>query len=186
MTRLRLDLRRQLLLSVLGAVALVLVVFIFAFNVVLRDRLSNEANNALFARASAELASLKISGNRLAAPELPDAAALDAQTSVFAGPRLLELPRTDLVHGAAAQSLNGGSRRTREVPATRTRLYSVPVVANRRANWATVVAGVSRRPYDNTEHSLDRLAGARTRGADRGRDRLAPADLSRAGDQSLG
>jgi two-component system, OmpR family, sensor kinase len=106
----------------------------------------------LFARASAELASLKISGNRLAAPELPDAAALDAQTWVFAGARLLELPPSDAVTQRAVESLNGGPRRTRDVPATRTRLYSVPVVANGR-RLGTVVAEVSLRPYDSTANT---------------------------------
>ena len=51
----RLNLRRRLQLSVIGAVGLVLVLLIGAFNLVLRDRLSAEANNALFERASAEL-----------------------------------------------------------------------------------------------------------------------------------
>jgi two-component system OmpR family sensor kinase len=152
MTRMRFDLRRRLLLSVIGAVALVLVALIVGFNVVLSTRLSHDANNELFARASAELASLHVARGQLAAPELPDAAALDARTWVFAGRRLLEHPRSDRITERAAELLNGGPRRTQEVPATHIRLYSVPVVENGK-RLGTVVAEVSLKPYENTEQT---------------------------------
>ena len=70
----RLGLRRRLELSVIVAVALSLVLLLAAFNVVLRHRLSADANNAVIARASAELAALRVVDGRLTVPELPDAA----------------------------------------------------------------------------------------------------------------
>ena len=47
----RLPLRRRLLLSVIGALAAALIVLVGAFNLVLRDRLAREADNALAARS---------------------------------------------------------------------------------------------------------------------------------------
>jgi signal transduction histidine kinase len=148
----RLGLRRKLQLSVIGAVALVLAVLIAVFNVVLRERLSDDANTALLARASGELASLHVSGSRISTPELPDAAALDAQTWVFAGGQMLEQPRTDAVTQHAAERLSRGPRQTLDVPASHTRLYAVPVVESTR-RLGTVVAAVSLRPYESTEQT---------------------------------
>lgn len=149
MRRARLGLRRRLQLSVVAAVAIALVLLIGAFNVVLGDRLSHDADNALFARAAGELASLRVGGGQLAAPEVPDAAAPDAQTWVFAGGRLLEGPPSDPLTERAAQLLASGPRRTRDVTATHTRLYAVPVLA-RGKRLGAVVAAVSLRPYEST------------------------------------
>ncbi|MDQ6807733.1 MAG: hypothetical protein M3065_22910, partial [Actinomycetota bacterium] len=144
-----LGLRGRLQLSVVGAMAMALVLLVGAFNVVLRGRLSHEADNALFERASAALASLHVSGGHLAAPEVPDAGALDAETWVFAGGRRIEYPRTDPVTERAAALLARGPRRTQDVPATHTRLYAVPVIAGGR-RLGTVVAAVSLKPYEDT------------------------------------
>jgi signal transduction histidine kinase len=147
--RTRGGLRRRLQLSVIGAVVLVLVALLVAFNLVLRQRLSDQANNALFARAAAELASLRVAGGHLAAPEVVDAGALDAQTWVFAGRRILEQPRSDAVTQRGAEALAGGARRTASVARTHTRLYAVPVrVGGRRLG--TVVAEVSLTPYEKS------------------------------------
>jgi signal transduction histidine kinase len=145
----RLGLRRRLQASVIGAVALVLVVLIGAFNLVLRERLSNDADNVLVSRASAELASVHPQGGRLAIPEAPDAAALDSQTWVFAGTRALERPHSDPVTERAARSLISGPRRRIDVTATHTRLYAIPIVAGRR-RLGTVVAELSLKPYEGT------------------------------------
>jgi signal transduction histidine kinase len=148
----RAGLRRRLQLSVTGAVALVLVVLLVVFNLVLRQRLSDEADNALFARASAELASLHVVGGQLAAPEVVDAGAVDAQTWVFAGPRTLEQPRSGVTTQRSAEALAAGPRRTVDIAPTHTRLYAVPVrVGGRRLG--TVVAEVSLTPYENTEQT---------------------------------
>ncbi len=145
----RLGLRRRLLLSVLGAVAVALVLLLAAFNVLLRQRLDADANSAVFSRASAELASLRVAGGQLAVPEAPDAAAPDAQTWVFAEGRPLEQPRADPVTERAAERLSGGPRRSEDIEATDTRLYAVPVVYGGR-QVGTVVAQASLAPYENT------------------------------------
>jgi signal transduction histidine kinase len=144
----RLSLRRRLLLSVTGALAIALVVLIGAFNVVLHERLGHEASSALAARASAALASLHVVGGTLAAPEAPDAAAPDTQAWVFAGRHLLEQPPADPALQHAAQRISGG-RGTQDPPGTHARLYAVPVVADGR-RLGTVVTAISLTPYQNT------------------------------------
>src|SRR5437879_1414585 len=144
-------LRRRLLLSVLVAVGLVLVALIAGFNLLLRERLHEEASNALVARSSAELAAVRRSGDRLSVPEINDGAAVDGQAWVFAGRRVLERPRAPVANERAAISLDrGGRRRSLDVAATETRLYAVPIVIDGR-RLGTVVAAVSLRPYNRTE-----------------------------------
>lgn len=145
-------LRRRLWLSVVGAVALALILLLAAFNIVLRERLSEDANNALYSRASAELASLRVVGDRLTAPELPDAGAPDAQTWVFAGGRVLEQPRADDATHEAAARLSRGTRRLMNLPSSGVRLYAIPVVSGGHRLGA-VVAQVSLGPYDSTAHT---------------------------------
>jgi two-component system, OmpR family, sensor kinase len=147
--RRRLGLQRRLQLSVVLAVAIALAALITAFNFVLGDRLSQEANNALSARANGELASLRVQAGRLIAPEVPDAGALDAQTWVFAAGRVLEQPPSDPASARAVELLRGGPRRTRDVAATHTRLFAVPVIVGG-GRLGTVVAAVSMRPYEST------------------------------------
>jgi two-component system, OmpR family, sensor kinase len=145
----RLGLRRRLEFSAVGAVALALVLLLSAFNFVLRDRLSADVNNALISRASAELAALRVLDGELSVPEVPDAAAPDAQSWVFAGGQALEQPRTDPITEHAAERLSASPRRTVNVSATDTRLFAVPVVSGGR-RLGTVVAEASLAPYEST------------------------------------
>jgi signal transduction histidine kinase len=148
----RRDLRLRVQLFVIGAVALTLAVLIGAFNVVLRERLSHEADSALFARASAELGLLPISDGRLSAPEAPDAGAVDTRTWVFAAGRALEQPPSDPITARAAASLSGGTRRTEDIASVHVRLLAVPVLAGAR-RLGSVVTAESLRPYESTAHT---------------------------------
>jgi two-component system OmpR family sensor kinase len=148
----RLGLRKRLWLSVMGAVAVALILLLAAFNVVLRERLSSDANNALYSRASAELASLRVIAGKVSVPEVPDAGAPDAQTWVFAGGRALEQPPADPVTEQAAAQLSHGPRGMADIPATHVRLYAIPVVSGGH-RLASVVAQVSLRPYANTANT---------------------------------
>ena len=121
-------LRRRLLTSVLAAIVVVLAALLVGFNLVLGDRLSRDADNALFARSSAELAALHVRGGQLTVPEVHDAAALDAQTWVFAGATALEHPTAPVAIERAARALSGRGRRSLNVPQMHTRLYAVPIV----------------------------------------------------------
>jgi two-component system OmpR family sensor kinase len=145
-------LRRRLLLSVLAAVTIALIVLITGFNLVLHARLRHEADSALFARSSAELAALRVDGGRLTVPEVHDAAALDGQAWVFSGRSTLEHPRAPSANDRAAALLATGGRRSIDVAPTHTRLYAVPIVIGGRRLGA-VVAAVSLRPYERTEET---------------------------------
>jgi signal transduction histidine kinase len=149
MRHLRLGLRRRLQLAVVGAVALALAGLIAGFNLVLRERLSRDADNALLVHATAELASLRTADQRLAAPEVADAGAADTGTWVFAGTHAIEQPRSDPPTARAAELMSAGPRRTRDIAATHTRLYAVPVLAGGR-RLGTVVAEISLAPYEST------------------------------------
>jgi signal transduction histidine kinase len=153
MKRSRLSLRWQLQLSVIGAVGLALVILITAFNVLLRQRLSDDADNVLAARASAEAATLQIRDGRVVAPEGPDAGALDARTWVFSGRTVVEGPRSDPVTEHVARELSTRSRGTATVAATQRRLHVVPVLDHRRRRVGAVVAELSLRAYNKTAHA---------------------------------
>jgi two-component system, OmpR family, sensor kinase len=145
MRRPRPGLRGRLLLSVLAGIGLVLAALTLAFNLVLDARLNSDANGLLQARASGELASLRVSGDRILLPEAPDEGNPEIQVWVFAAGGALEEPRTGPVLQSAAAAL------ARRAPAAddvaHTRLQSVPVVQSGRRLGA-VVAGVSLTPYE--------------------------------------
>ncbi len=142
-------LRGRLLLSVLGALIVVLAALTLGFNLVLADRLGSDANGLVQARASAELASLRVSHDQIRPPEAPDDYSPDTQIWVFQGSRTLEQPRTVGKNDAAAAAIAARAPALRDVSSTGTRLYSLPVVqAGRRLG--AVVAGVSLAPYRQT------------------------------------
>src|SRR5262249_20771003 len=97
-----LALRGRLLLFVLGALAAVLAGLTLSFNLVLGDRLDNDANGVAQARASAELASLQVSRGRIRLPEAPDELSPDIQIWVFEGVHGLERPHTAVANDIAA------------------------------------------------------------------------------------
>jgi signal transduction histidine kinase len=146
-------LRARLLASVLVAIALVLAVLTVGFNIVLANRLDTDANGVVQARASAELAALRVAGGRIELGETPDDASPDTQIWIFRGARALEAPQTaPAANDAAAAAIALARPSTRDIAATRTRLYSLAVDdAGRRLG--TVVAGVSLAPYDQTRHT---------------------------------
>jgi two-component system, OmpR family, sensor kinase len=149
----RLGLRGRLLASIVGAIALVLALLTVSFNVVLGNRLDRDANNVVEARASAEVAALHVVNGHIVLPEAPDEGVHDSQIWVFDGQRVLERPSAapdENERAAAARAEAAGG--FREVSETQTRMYSAPVVQNGR-RVGTVVAGVSLRPYEQTERT---------------------------------
>lgn len=149
----RLGLRGHLLLSVLVALGIVLVVLTAGFNLVLADRLDGDANGVVQSRASAELAALQVSHDRITLGETPDGSAPDARIWVFQGARALESPSSSTAaDDAAAAALAVGGVARRDVPRTDTRLYALPVVRSGRRLGA-IVAGVSLAPYAQTRRT---------------------------------
>jgi len=146
-------LRGRLLLSVAGAIAVVLAVLTIGFNLVLADRLNTDANGVVQARASAELASLRVSGGRIVLPEAPDGSNPDRQIWIFQGSRAVERPQSTQANDAAAAALARRASGSSDVSRTSSRLYALAVVqAGRRVG--TVVAAVSLAPYDQTRSTV--------------------------------
>jgi len=145
-------LRGRLLLFALGAIAVVLAAVTVAFNLVLADRLNSDANSLAQARASAEVASLRISGGRVSLPEAPDDLSPDTQIWVFQGIHAIEQPRATPANNAAAAVVAQHAPGVRDVASTKARLYSLPVVQDRRRLGA-VVAGVPLAPYEQTRRT---------------------------------
>src|SRR5262249_30086656 len=122
-------LRGRLVMSVLGAIALTLAGLTVAFDLVLADRLNSDAKGVVEARAAAELASLRVSRDRILVSEAPDDLSPDIQIWVFDRTRAIEHPRSATpAMTAAAAALARRAPALRDVPGTSTRLYSLPVV----------------------------------------------------------
>jgi signal transduction histidine kinase len=147
-----LGLRGRLLLSVIGAIAVVVAGLTLGFNLVLAGRLDHDADSIAQARASAELASLRISNGHIVLPEAPDDLSPDTQIWVFEGARAIERPRTTGAADRVAATLAPLAPATRDVTATDTRLSAVPAVQSGRRIGA-VVAGVSLAPYEQTRRT---------------------------------
>jgi signal transduction histidine kinase len=145
-------LRGRLLLSVLGAIAVVLGALTLAFNLVLAARLNADATGVVQARASAELASLRVSHGQILLPEALDERNPDRQIWVFQGLRALERPQSTQVNDAAAAVLARRAPASSDVPRTSSRLYALDVVQSGRRLGA-VVAAVSLAPYDQTRRT---------------------------------
>jgi signal transduction histidine kinase len=145
-------LRGRLLLSVAGALTVVLAALTLGFNLVLAERLDSDATGVAQARASAELASLRISHRRIVLPEAPDELSPDIQIWVFQDTRPIEQPRAAGANNSAAAALALAVPGTRDVSATSTRLLSLPVVQSGHRLGA-VVAGVSLAPYLQTRRT---------------------------------
>lgn len=153
MNRLRAQgLRSRLVVVVIAGALATLAVLTAGFNLVLVRRLDADADALLRARASTQLATLSEVDGRLNVGEAPDDAAVDAQTWVFVGKRVVERPRAGPLNQRAADRLAGGPRRTFTVSSTDTRLYAVPVTRGRR-RVGTLVSGLSLAPYERTERT---------------------------------
>ena len=146
------SIRSRLLLSVVAAVAVALAAMIAGFNVLLAHNLSRNADQVLHARASAELALVRVEQGRLVVGETPDAAAVDSPAWVFAGTRALEAPPVGGRIATAARALASGSAGALDVSQTDSRLYAAPIVSGGRRLGA-VVAAVSLAPYEQTQRT---------------------------------
>lgn len=150
MRRRHLSLRARLTASAAAGAAIALAVLITAFNLVLDARLRTDADNVLRERASTVLRGLGTVDGRLSVIEAPDLGAIDAQTWIFAGERVLEQPaRVDPRNQRAVLQLARATPGFRTVDATDTRLLATPAREGAR-RLGTVVVGASVSPYEST------------------------------------
>jgi signal transduction histidine kinase len=149
----RLSLRTRHTASAVAGAAIVLAVLITAFNVVLDARLRTDADNVLRERASTVLRGLGTVDGRLSVVEAPDLGAVDAQTWIFAGERVLEQPaHVDPRNRQAVLELARSGRGFRTVDATDTRLLAEPV-REAAGRLGTVLVAASVSPYESTASS---------------------------------
>jgi two-component system OmpR family sensor kinase len=144
----RLGLRGRLVLTVVGALALLLATLLVGYNVVLSRRLNHEINAILGARASAALSRVRVTGDRVEVARPTGTAAPDTPVWIFAGHRLVLRPETDAITDHAARALAGGPKRRVEVDEPDRRLLAVPIVG-RRGSIGTVVVGASLVSYEH-------------------------------------
>jgi signal transduction histidine kinase len=150
MRRRRLTGLRARLLIATGVCALLAVAALVAiFNLVLDAQLRGAVDSVLRERAAAQLRTLSIVDGRLQVPEAPDQASRDAQTWIFAANRVYEQPNNAGPNDRAAFGLAHAADTYVTVPATKTRLHAVPIVAGARRQ-GTLVVGSSLLPYQRS------------------------------------
>jgi signal transduction histidine kinase len=145
--------RTRLLLVVVGALAVSLGVATIGFNVLLAHAASRDANTLLRARASSELALLRVEGNTIKIGETRDDPLGDSRVWIFRGTKPVEQPPAKAATTRAASSLVGGPVQFLNVPDdSDERLYAVPIV-HEGLRVGTLVTGISLAPYHHTQRT---------------------------------
>jgi signal transduction histidine kinase len=154
MTPRRLSLSTRLTAGAVLAATITLAILVAAFNLVLDARLRADADNVLRERAATVLRSLGTTDGRLSLLEAPDQGAVDAQTWIFAGRRILEQPAgADPRDRRRAEQLAVVTApRLSTEDATDTRLYAAPASQGAR-RLGTVVVAASVAPYERSASS---------------------------------
>lgn len=145
----RLGLRRRLLLVVGGAVAGAVAALVLGFNLILARTLDRDSRNLVQSRAIAHVALLHLEDGQVDVSDAREGSAADAYLWVFSHGRALERPRTDAAVQLAARRLARSRSRFADVSGADLRLFAAPVRSDGR-RVATVVAGVSLAPYEQT------------------------------------
>jgi signal transduction histidine kinase len=147
------SLRTRLTASAVVGAAIALAVLVAAFNLVLDARLRADADNVLRERSAIVLRGLGTVDGRLSVIEAPDKGAIDSQTWIFAGGRVLEQPSgADPRNQRATLRLAGRGPGFTTVEATDTRLEALPVRQAARP-LGMIVVGESLAPYESTASS---------------------------------
>ena len=143
------SLRRRLVLAATGAAALMLAVFALIFNVVLDQRLSDDAQSVVESRAQAGLSAAAVENGKILVEESPQYGALDERVWIFEGGRALERARAPVAVQAAVERLAASpSVTTRD--AVSQRLLVRPIY-HRGKQLGAVVASVSLLPYQHSQ-----------------------------------
>jgi two-component system, OmpR family, sensor kinase len=142
--------RGRLVLVVMGVVGVGLVLLVVAFNLILSDRLDDDIDAVLTARANGQMSALDVRNGKLIVTDVPDEATAESQAWIFAGKRVLAAPRTPHHRvDSAAEGLAMGPRRYQDVESPAVRLLAEPIIDEGR-RVGTVVVAASRTPYEST------------------------------------
>jgi two-component system, OmpR family, sensor kinase len=137
--------RGRLQLVVLLVLILALAVSIAGFNLLLWRSLSADASSRAATNAADETDTVRVVDGQVTLAEV-DEGDLQSQVWVFAGTRVLRVPRVNAALDGAAHGLVGSSATYVDVPGQQVRLYALPLMF-RGARVGTVVAGVSLAEY---------------------------------------
>jgi two-component system, OmpR family, sensor kinase len=144
--------RARLLLTVIVAVAAALALMTLGFNLLLSRALSRDADALARSRAAAEVGALNVVNGRIVRPRAPDTGGLDSEAWLFVGGVAVEKPLVSHALDQAALYAVATPNRIIVVPKERSRLYARLAVVDGRP-VATVVTGVSMRPYLTTRRT---------------------------------
>ncbi|MGW2415858.1 sensor histidine kinase [Streptomyces tubercidicus] len=154
-------LRGRLSLIALTTAALVMVILTVVFNTIVGQRLQQQADNELRARAGAVAATVDTRHHPVRVLETPGDAALDTNVWIYAGTRLLEHPASappgDTITRTATGLAAHGDKRCAEVTASdRIRLCAEPVGGVRPGAGpaAAVVTAMDLAPYRASADTL--------------------------------
>jgi two-component system OmpR family sensor kinase len=145
------SLKRRLVLAAIGAVALMLVVFMVVFNLLLDQRLSSDAQGVVSSRAQAGLAVVGVeAGGKLKVEETPHDNALDERVWIFQGAQAIERAHAPADVQTAVNALAGADRvTTRDVGTQRLLVHPIKQDGTR---LGAVVASVSLLPYRHSKN----------------------------------
>src|SRR4051812_2241318 len=137
----------------MGVVGVGLVLLVVAFNLILSDRLDDDIDAVLTARANGQMSALDVRNGKLIVTDVPDEATAESQAWIFAGKRVLAAPRTPHHRvDSAAEGLAIGPRRFQDVESPAVRLLAEPIIDEGR-RVGTVVVAASRTPYESTRNT---------------------------------
>jgi signal transduction histidine kinase len=149
----RLTLRGRVVAASVGVLFVALVGLSAGFNLLLDRRLDSDASSVLRSRASAQLATIDVSGSRVQVEEPSNDAALDHQSWIYAGRRAVEQPgAASAPVRAAVASLVGSTRRVERSVGHSLRLLAVPLRGRGGSVRGTLIVGVSLVPYEHTRN----------------------------------
>lgn len=140
------------MLTVVIAVAGALALMTLGFNLLLARALSRDADALARSRAAAEAGALNVIDGRVMRPRVPDTGGLDSEAWLFVSGRVVEKPTVSRALDRAARSVVATPGMIISVPKERARLYARAAIIGGR-QVATVVAGVSMRPYLTTRRT---------------------------------
>jgi signal transduction histidine kinase len=142
--------RGRLLLVVLAAVVVAIAATIFGFNRLFTASSTRDANALVRGRAASALAGVQVVNGKVRVREVSADAELDGLVWVFSGGQVIEKPRAEQPVDLAARQLAGTTARLRDVADADIRLYAVPIASDG-VRRGTLVAGISLKPYEQTE-----------------------------------
>jgi len=144
--------RTRLLLVVLAAVTVALAAATIGFNLLLVLSNADDADSLLRQRAAAERTQITVADSRLRLDPNDVGAVGESHIWVFDRQRPIVQPRSQTATTTAAYTLAGGPAKFKTVKGTDERLFALPVTAEGQ-RFGTIVAGISLKPYEQTERS---------------------------------